>query len=492
MDKKKLVELMAKAVLYDSEKRTAQKDFVPPHAYINGDGLLSGLNLEMGVSTAVALPRRTILDVIPFLNQFNARLSLINNIHGAVITGVTEEPLGTPPATTCDQPDIMAGDIKLCVQQWPFGRWAMKDTIDLKGMGILQHNEIPVDDKIGQIGRNSSGGNWNSGLIPLPASGGVNDPSWALQVTLSTEILRRLGPEVYTGDGTQVNARRKQILGLEHLVKEGYQDVINNIPCPRADSLIFDWETDGPDGDINLNPTAIYLAFLNEYFALKERAIAFGLDPAEWIISMPQGLFRQLTYIWPCEMATNRCGGDVGNVDVRGISINVNNRDEVIDMQRNSYLWIDGDRVPVLQDSYVPVDKTTLVVEGLYKADAYFLPLRAFGGRPVLFKDYFNLNSPYGLGDAMFRNQVVPDNVVRNTANGMWQIILNPAMSGCRTIEYEIYPRVILRTPQIAGRITNIVYAPPFSQTAWNPSDIDYLNGGTTTRTVPQPPNPAP
>jgi hypothetical protein len=114
---------------------------------------------------------------------------------------------------------------------------------------------------------------------------------------------------------------------------------------------------------------------------------------------------------------------------------------------------------------------------GGFASDIYFVPFSARGGSiQTLYWEYYD-----------YRNDVLPDIAgLRGSTffwsdNGAFLWGLKAPDNWCLEVIAKTEPRLILRTPQLAGRLTNVVYVPLQHTDDVLPSQDYFVNGGVVT-----------
>jgi hypothetical protein len=212
---------------------------------------------------------------------------------------------------------------------------------------------------------------------------------------------------------------------------------------------------------------------------LKYIAQRTGLDPAEWVIAMRWGLFYELTEIWPIAYHTYR--NTVNNGTANQTQFLTNNgmdlsamRDK---MRQGQYLLIDGVEVPVVCDEAI---SETEAAKGVFSSTIYFVPLTVLGGTPVTFLEYFNYDAP---GAAMDAARIfAPDGSYYTSDTGRFLWHRKPPTNYCVQVLAKTEPRLLLLTPYIAGRLTNVYYSPLIHERDSFTSAGYYTDGGKTSR----------
>jgi len=197
---------------------------------------------------------------------------------------------------------------------------------------------------------------------------------------------------------------------------------------------------------------------------------------------MRTGLFWELTDCWPCAYLSSRCALGAAT-DNREIIIDGRENIRLRDAMRNgNYLLVDGVRVPVILDDNIPEDSSgdnANVPTGCFATDIFLIPLTVRGGTPVTYWQYYD----YRAGTM----QAVVDGRLTNrfwTDAGMYLWTWD-TVNWCVVHEAKIEPRIIFRTPQISGRIDNVVYCPIQHPREPQPDDPYFIDGGMTSSPPP-------
>jgi len=158
---------------------------------------------------------------------------------------------------------------------------------------------------------------------------------------------------------------------------------------------------------------------------------------------------------WPCSYMSNRCKNDAGTrIAVMNDDINVNERDR---MRRNMVIPINGIEYPVVIDDGIYEYNSTNsadVEAGSFASAIYAVPLSMANGFPTTYIEYVDYR------------QAMPDTSLLQgleeffwTDNGRysWAIDNN---RWCYQLSAKTEQRIILRTPQLAGKIQRVGYSP--------------------------------
>lgn len=272
----------------------------------------------------------------------------------------------------------------------------------------------------------------------------------------------------------------KEFPGLDSQIATGQVDAETNVAMNSADSLIYDFgnnEVDSESIDI-----VEYVSMMEFY--LRTLADKTNMSPVTWGLVMRPELFFELSAIWPCRYLTHRCSTLAGD---NPIVINDNNNVMMRDAMRNgNYMEINGRRYPVILDDGIYERNnanTAGIPAGSYASSIYFVPLRVRGSFPVLYWEYIDYRrvqaqlAPMGAG---LRN------VPFWTDNGRYLWVYREN-GFCFDLQAKIEPRVVLRTPHLAGKIQGVRYTPLTHLRSPYPDSPYWFNGGTSLRAIPDP-----
>lgn len=416
-------------------------------------GIFQGPGLEREIITAMVRPYG-IDGVLPLLP------SVDENPQFGALTGATDD-IGTEPTNACD--DAPTGYIKACTLSSRFGM-VRRDT-----------NTIEMDKVMLRINR----GDFTDlvlygrllGMTDLPPSGMpenqvLNIATAAEMVSTGIRTERELNRQIWQGTwGTAT-----EMPGLDNQIATGIVDANTNLACPALDSDVKSFNYTLLDATI-----VTYLSQLEWY--LNHNAQTMGLNPVEWVIAMRPDLWFELTAIWPCAYNTNRCASNVvganSQVTVLGTEM-VAQRDA---MRNGMYIDINGRRYRVITDTGIFEHNSTNnanLIPGEYASSIYMVPLSITGGLPVTYRQYID-----------YRRAQPDVNFLRGTEqffwtdNGVFTWAVEQA-KWCYKLALKTEQRVILRTPQLAGRIDYIKYSPLQHLRDPNPDSPYYYDGGTS------------
>jgi hypothetical protein len=250
-------------------------------------------------------------------------------------------------------------------------------------------------------------------------------------------------------------------------------DADSNTACPALDSDVKDFAYNDVEGVVL--DIVDYLSEMEHYLTTADRDQHLVVKRA---LVMRPDLYFVLSKVYPCRYLTNGCQNDAGtNVAVINDTVNSNMRWEIFNNRR---LPINGTFYPVILDTGIFEHNSTNnanVPAGCFASSIYFVPLTA-NNLPMTYLEYVdytksNLDITALNGKEQFWH----------TDNGryFWSIEQH---NTCVLLNLVTEPRIVLRAPQLAGKIQRIRYCPMQHQKEWDPSGSYFYNGGVSTRGV--------
>lgn len=392
-----------------------------------------------------------------------------------------QDNTGTNPDGVCDDP-MTAGPTKSCIQTAAYGRYSfMTKEIELNRVGQQTNRGEFLDLRV-----------LNDPL--LQPAGGILQQNIAGTPDLRREVLMAmvevgvsfqnlLIQQLYTGNPANNTGAGgyAEFPGLDILIGTNKVDAITGTECPSLDSDIKDFNYGLVDEVANGTDIVEVLTYMNRI--LRHNATRMNFDPTTWVITMRPELFFEITAVWPCSYLTYRCAFRDANGQERVVvdaADQINLRDT---MRAGSYLLIDGIQVPVIQDDGITEETdadNANILAGQFASDIYFIPMIIRGGQAATFMQYLDYNQGFmtavqdgRLGDDFW------------TDGGRFAWHKKPPLNWCNQWVSKIEPRVILLTPQLAGRLQNVRYAPLQHTRQPFPNDPYFVDGGETVRLGP-------
>ncbi len=445
----------------EAEQHTKAPANFGNYTELHGLGSLWGrASVERDIITAHMNPAPGLAAILPLLP------SLSEDPRFGALTGYTDVS-GAEAANPCS--DAPAGYVKACNLTAQFGRLQRDtQTIDWDRVA-LRRNRGDFSDLMlrGQVL-----GMTNLSPITATSSDILNVVTLSEMVIAAVAMERKLVTQLWQGSPANNNAGGgyKEGPGLDNQIATGQVDADSNTACPSLDSDIKNFAYDlvgGAGRDI-----VEYLSMLEFY--LRYNATHMGLDPVSWVVVMRPELWFELSAVWPCRYLSNRCAVSSGtNPIVINDNVNVSMRDE---MRNGRFIDINGNRYPVIVD--VGVNEATNITNanvglGQYASSIYMVPLTITGSFPVTYREHIDYRA--GATDLTYlRGQQTfwTDDGVYSWAyeDNKW----------CYKLSVKTEQRIILRTPQLAGRIDSILYEPLQHLRDSDPTSPYFADGGVS------------
>ena len=448
----------------------------PIGPYVHGPGGLFGVRgLERDVISTHTQFTGSLGEMIPIRASVD-QTPLFPYITGFMRSDEKEKNL------VCDNPPE-ANHFKTCIQTTVFGRKEFKTRqVEINRIGQrinrgefldLQIVNGPLVEQMGGLMSNFFGlANQQSVL--------AGREMVSRMIEMGVAFQRWYCPQVYTGNPSNSSAGGgyQEFSGLDLLISTTKIDAISGQACPslRSDVKDFGYRQVDSTADPDLVKTITTMMRI-----LNRKAEQQGMGPADIRIVMREPLFYAVTEIWPCRYISYRCsvidGANIDPIPSLDAWQAVQMRDQ---MRAGKYLLIDGRQVPVIIDDCIMEDNRAdngAIPIGGFASDIYFVPFSARGGTiQTLYWEYYD-----------YRSDVLPDIAGTRAGtffwsdNGAFLWGLKAPDNWCLEVIAKTEPRLILRTPQLAGRLTNVVYVPLQHTDDPLPSQDYHVNGGVTT-----------
>jgi hypothetical protein len=285
---------------------------------------------------------------------------------------------------------------------------------------------------------------------------------------------------LYDGNvaNNSANGGYMEFSGLETLVGTGRIDVFTQQACPSLDSYIRNFNF----ASVEDNIYTLFIELVTMVRYLENLASSTGLAPVDFRFVMRLNLFNELADRWPCVYATHRC--DLGEINGAGrVVVDGMDQRRMSDAMRNGqYLLIDGKQYPVIIDDSMPTlnnGTSNRVPNTAFASDIYFLPFSVRDGIPATYLEFFDFNASNGVMQGINDGRLANEMWVSDGGRFLWTFYRE---LWCVAWAAKIEPRLRLLTPHLAGRLSNIVYAPlvPFREPF--PGQPYFVDGGATTR----------
>ena len=427
-----ILERLLKEVKEDEEK---QASGVMSAQRLHGiGGLFSTPGLDQDVISTYVQPKHSILNYLPLLP------SVDEDPRFGALTGFTA-PDGSQPTHACE--DAPTGFTKSCTLTAMFGRHRF-DT-----------QEIEMD----QVMLRANRGDFKDlrllppQLLTALAPDGLNNNN-ILNVVTAQEMMRT---SAYMEMQLHIDAWQGTIAGgsfpgLMYQVATGQVDAATNTACPSLDSDVKDFNYNDVCG--TTLDIVEYLSSMMYY--LESLASDTGLSPVRWVLAMRPQLWFELSACWPCSYLTNRCvTANVGyNAAVINDNVNVAMRD---DMRARMQIPVNGVWYDVAVDTGIFESNNTNngnLAAGTFASSIFAIPLTMIGGFTTTYREYVDYRQA-APDVALLRGQ----NRWFNTNAGAYSWAYDD-LRWCYVLSLKTEQRVVLRTPQLAGVLQNVMYSP--------------------------------
>lgn len=385
---------------------------------------------------------------------------------------------------TCDNPEE-AGPMKTCLTTAFLGRKEFRTReLDIGRVGELtdrgEMNDLQVVNTplVQQLG----------GLFlqrfPLSKSQALDAANeMAIRMMeVGVAFQRWICPQVYSGNPANSSAGGgyEEFMGLDLIISTTKIDAKTRVACPTLRSTIWNYAYHNVES--TNAPYNIVHVITQLIRKLNRKATQQNMAPVQFALAMRAQVFDVLTDLWMCEYATYQCqftaqSGTSNASQSLGDMFSVTMRDK---MKEGSYLLVDGRQIPVIQDDCIP-EYTTAddanIPNGAYSSDIYVLPMSIRGGAyTTLYWETKDFNA-----GPMQTARTARAGDLFWTDGGRFLWSLNPLVNWCLTLIARLEPRLILRTPQLAARLQNVVVS---FQEHWDdplPSQAYWQDGGNLT-----------
>lgn len=452
----------------------------PSSMFVHGPGgILSAPGQRADVINAMILP-------IGLQSELPVRLSTDNSPVFPILTGQTDST-GSEPTAACDDAP-QPGNLKVCNQVWGFGR-LVRDSQVLQAdrPGIVNNRSEFTDMRL--VGNPFTN-------LEVPQQIGMNE---ALQTEVGKKMVELMNawtldfsPLLYSGNpaNTAGNTGYIEYNGFDQIINDNYQDAYLAQACPAADSVIASFGSSPVEGNENEIVTDIVeiVAYLN-FLAKRTGLGSLQAGTFKLRLAMRYELFRILTQIWPCVYMTYRC--TFGSLTNATNFVNAEMQQRMRDDMRNgvysgndigdAYLLIDGMPIAVTIDDNIT---ETVPAANTFMSDIYFIPTYVRGNRPATYMEYQNLQAPGAMRDVV---QAWAPNDFEVIGGGKYWLHRKPPTNECVQVRLGGKPRLIMETPFLAARLTNVVYSPPLLhfRNPFPDSPYYHVDGGATNQNVP-------
>ncbi|GAF75555.1 unnamed protein product, partial [marine sediment metagenome] len=296
---------------------------------------------------------------------------------------------------------------------------------------------------------------------------------------------RKLCDHMWNGSpaNNNVGGGYKEFPGLSNQIATGQVDAHTNTACGALDSDVKDFTYNFVCGQTN--PIIGTSKDIVEYLSMLEANLYFNAErmghlPWTAALVMRPELWYVLSDCWPCFYNASGCSSvdttlidTVPNLDAAAMKLI---RD---DMRNGMWIMINGRRYPVVTDICIN-EKTNIdgdghVGVGQYASSIFFVPLTIGGGMPVTYMEHVDYRAASS-DTALLRGT---EEFWTDDGKYFWAI---EHTKWCYKLSVKSEQRVVLRTPQLAGRIDNVLYEPLQHFRESDPDSPYWADGGISMR----------
>jgi len=303
-------------------------------------------------------------------------------------------------------------------------------------------------------------------------------------ITAAISLERKLADHLWNGSpaNNNVGGGYKEFPGLTNQIATGQLDAHDNVACGALDSDVKDFTYCGVCGAAAFGTG--FTKDIVEFMSMLEAFIYFNADkmghlPATWVFVMRPELWYVLSDCWPCAYNTTHCHvTDTTAIDTVP-SIDSAAMTRVRDDMRNGmYIDVNGRRYPVILDSFISennnINNSGLGI-GQYSSSIFFVPMTIQGGFPVTYIEHVDYTKA-SADTALLRGT---EEFWTDDGKYFWAI---EHVKWCYKLSVKSEQRVVLRTPQLAGRIDNVMYEPLQHFRETDPDSPYWADGGVSVR----------
>jgi len=421
------------------------------------NGMFSSSDIERDVINAHMRPEGigSVLPLMPTIDE---------NPLFASLTGFGEYA-GAEPTYVCE--DAPTGYMKGALLTARFGR-VRRDTDTIDMTQVMRR--VNRGDMTDLILRGSVLG--LSGLTPsgLDQSGILDIVTKSEMITAAVMAERKLLEMMWQGSF----AIAGEFPGLDVQIATGQKDAETGVLVPSLDSDVKNYNYASVANTLIVE----YMSMLEHY--LRNNARKMGLEPVTWVWVMRPDLWQEITAVWPLAYHSQK-GALLNGLNATVFLDGRTNVDERDAMRQGRYLDVNGNRYQVILDDGI-YEKNNITTAGLipgqYASSIYFVPLTIAGGMPATYRQYLdyrqaqpNVSLLQGHEDFFW------------TDNGLFTWAISQ-VKWCYKLHLLTEQRVVLRVPQLAGRIDNVKYQPLQHLRDSDPDSPYFKDGGVSLRGV--------
>ena len=307
----------------------------------------------------------------------------------------------------------------------------------------------------------------------------LNNKIKAEMATSSYMLGLKLNRMVWQGNPSNATTHEGHLPfnGLDLLIKTGYVDSNSNNAVLAADSVIVDGAFGEVDGSYDI------VGMLRKLMAHMEDLAENTVGGAEFAIAMRPKMWAAITDVWSLKYV-NELTVHVSATSASRLVLDAGTLTAQRDaMKQNMLLPLGGNVYPVILDHGIKEqdnsDDAVNIPSGSYSSSIYVLPLRVGPGLPVLYWEYLDWTQAVAMASAAgITNSLI---FWTDSARFIWTLDQSKL---CIKLQTRTEPRIVLRTPQLAARIDDLLVTPSFLDRTPHSDEDGFVGGGETTRSA--------
>lgn len=455
-------------------------------------GMFAATAQDNAVFSAITLPIGGLIDRLPIRQSqddrgANGQFGGVDNEFFSTITGVTKgaaETFSNQPTEKCAD-GARAGLMKVCTLVSGFARYRFspESPINLFDAGrrrdhcdpdTLRVMNMPMMRQMfGVPTQAASENNWL-----------YNELSRRLY-EMSVSISRFMADRVYIGNPVNNSGERRDITGMDiHIQSGNKRDAYTMNLCTAMNAEIMDF-------GYNLATGTTYdiQRYAEHMIAVLDWKVSHqGLGP-RWngVIAMRPEQWDEIVRTITLRQYLSVIATANAMAGSTKLQVNVDARvaREQEDQMRTELWWpLRGRRIPIVLDdgiTEVTPNEAGALSSGQYAADIYFVPESVLGSVPVAYWKYYDHNN----GNSQSLARLAGADATMTSDNGQFRWYFN-FKNGCLDWTIDWSPRLIMRTPQISGRIQKVAYEPLSHFPSYKPDSSYFVDGGRHTTPIDQ------
>lgn len=376
---------------------------------------------------------------------------------------------GYTQTTACG--DCGKPSFKACAQTAPFGRLCQQtQEFQLDKIGRQLRQGVPKMALFGAVTD-------PSGQTIIPQGGEIRD-SFALNVYgVAYNLRQKIGLLHWAGDPSNNSGGYEEYKGFDLLINTGHKDVLTNISCDALDSYIDDYGSNlvGASGSPDI--VARISAMVR---SINYRVQGMGMSEADLdaaLVMSPQH-WEVVSQAYACQFGLQCAGWSTANTNVV-----VNDSREAARMlerlRAEKYVPVDGNRIPVIVDSMQSLTTSAYGTSTKFCGNIYYIS-RALGGETITYGEYLDMSKTAGAALAQLR-QMAGGVPIKVTDGGRFAHAATFSGGFCFDLRTLVVPRLIMRMPQLSGKLQNVCVIPDGRYPSPTGSGLyDEVDGGRT------------